>query len=434
MLVGGWADGYRNNTFRTVAALAAAGVPHRLLLGPWSHMSTETSLPGPHIDLVPVMARWWDRWLRGIENGIDDAQALTWFQQHSTRPGAARRMVNGEWRSAPAWPLAGAAVDSRPLGEGVLTYDVAPDVGTSAWNSCAGTLPWGQPTDQRYDDAASLTWSWPADGLILLGHPRLRLRLASSAPVAFVSAKLTDVFPDGTSSLLTRGLLNLCHRDSSTDPSPLAVDEFLDIEIELEAMSWTASPGHQLRLSIAGVDWPNTLAPPEPLTLTLDAGASSVELPLAGASTATTDPLILWTPTHHSGGVSGDGESTKEAADGDDAKDPADGVRWRVERDVLGHRTECVVDHGSAYDVDGGGVVEHYAGRVWVDTESFAQGAESSADFTIAWPEGTARARAELTWAAGPCAYDVELSVETWRDGEPFVNRRWEKTIQRDLT
>jgi hypothetical protein len=79
-------------------------------------------------------------------------------------------------------------------------------------------------------------------------------------------------------------------------------------------------------------------------------------------------------------------------------------------------------------------VVEHYAGRVWVDTESFAQGAESSADFTIRWPEGTARARAELTWAAGRTAYDVVLTVETWRDGEPFASRRWEKTIERDLT
>jgi predicted acyl esterase len=426
MLVGGWADGYRNNTFRTVEALAAAGVPHRLLLGPWSHMSTANSLPGPHIDLVPVMARWWDRWLRGIDNGIDDEPTLTWYQQHSTPPGAARRQVEGEWRSAPAWPLHGAAVDERPLGDGVVTYDVIPDVGTAAWNSCAASLPWGQPTDQRYDDAASLTWEWPADDLSLVGYPRLRLRVASTAPVAFVSAKLCDVFPDGTSSLLTRGLLNLTHRESATDPSPLPVDEPVDLEIELEAMTWTASPGHQLRLSIAGVDWPNTLAPPTPLSLTIDRGASSLQLPLAGESTPTTDPLILWTPTHHSDGESGDGASTTES-------DPGEGITWRVERDVLGHRTECVVDHGSEYDVDGGAVVEHYGGTVWVDTDSFAQGAESFADFTLRWPEGTARSRAEFTFVAGVSTFDVALTVETWRDGEPLASRHWVRTIDRDL-
>ena len=53
----------------------------------------------------------------------------------------------------------------------------------------------------------------------------MRLRVASSEPVAFVSAKLCDVWPDGTSSLLSRGLLNLAHRASSTDPSPVPVDE-----------------------------------------------------------------------------------------------------------------------------------------------------------------------------------------------------------------
>ncbi len=148
MLVGGWADGYRNNTFRTVQALRENGTPHRLLLGPWSHMSTASSLPGPHVDLVPVMARWWDRWLRGIDDGYDDEPALTWFQQASTRPSPDRAVVDGEWRTAPQWPLAGAQEVERDLGDGEVSYVVLPDLGTAAWNSCAGSLPWGQPTDQ----------------------------------------------------------------------------------------------------------------------------------------------------------------------------------------------------------------------------------------------------------------------------------------------
>ena len=52
MLVAGWADGYRNNTFRAFERLTC---PKRLLAGPWSHMSTASSLPGPHIDLVPEL-------------------------------------------------------------------------------------------------------------------------------------------------------------------------------------------------------------------------------------------------------------------------------------------------------------------------------------------------------------------------------------------
>ena len=56
---------------------------------------------------------------------------------------------------------------------------------------------------------------------ITSGSAVLRARVASSAPVAYLSARLCDVHPDGTSQLVTRGLLNLTHRDSREEPSPL---------------------------------------------------------------------------------------------------------------------------------------------------------------------------------------------------------------------
>ena len=49
------------------------------------------SLPGPHIDLVPVMARWWDRWLRGIDERRRRRAGADLVPQHSTRPGAGPR-------------------------------------------------------------------------------------------------------------------------------------------------------------------------------------------------------------------------------------------------------------------------------------------------------------------------------------------------------
>ena len=54
------------------AVLERLQAPARLLLGPWSHMATDSSLPGPRVDLVPEMVRWWDRWLRGRRNGVDE--------------------------------------------------------------------------------------------------------------------------------------------------------------------------------------------------------------------------------------------------------------------------------------------------------------------------------------------------------------------------
>jgi len=415
MLVGGWADGYRNNTLRTVAALAQASVPHRLLLGPWSHMSPATSVPGPRIDLVPEMVRWWDRWLRAddIREADDHEPAVTVFLQRLPRPAPDLDEVPGEWRAGAGWPVARGTEDERVLGGGTTSYDVRPDVGTAAWNSCAGALPWGLPTDQRYDDAASMTWEWPADGLELLGHPRLRLRVTSSAPVASVSAKLCGVFTDGTSVLLSRGLLNLTHRDSDVELRAMPIGEPVDVELELEAMSWLAEPGQVLRLSLAGTDWPNTVAPPAPVTLTVDGDASSLVLPVLAGPSGISPVAMTSAP----------------------AREPSEHgpVTWRVERDVLARTTSCVVDHGSDYDVAGGRVREHYAGTVTVDTVTFDQQASASADFTVTWPDAEVRSRAELTLAAGPTAFDVVVTLAVDLDGQPFGERRWERRIERDL-
>ena len=81
-------------------------------------------------------------------------------------------------------------------------------------------MPWGQSSDQRPDEVHSLTFTWDEleEELEIMGHARLSVRVTSSAPVAYLSAKLCDVFPDGTSSLVTRGMLNLTTRDSRERP------------------------------------------------------------------------------------------------------------------------------------------------------------------------------------------------------------------------
>ncbi len=212
MIVAGWADGYRNNSFRTMEALARNDVPRRLLAGPWAHAATSSSLPGPRIDLVPEMVRWWDRWLRGIDNGVDDEPEAVWYVRESHRPAPDLDTVPGYWR-AEEWPSPRAGTRSLNI-LGRRPYPVRPDVGTDAWISCAGHLPYGQPLDQRHDDADSLTWDFDADGVELAGHPVLHLTVAADRPSAQVSVKLCDVFVDGTSTLITRGLLDLDARDS----------------------------------------------------------------------------------------------------------------------------------------------------------------------------------------------------------------------------
>jgi uncharacterized protein len=412
LLVAGWADGYRNNSFRTVEALREAGVPHRLLAGPWAHASTATALPGPRIDLLPEMVAWWDRWLRGVDNGVDDGRdgrpALTCFVRSSTPPEPDLDRSEGHWLRE-EWPCPRSQTVELALSAGP-PYAVRPDVGVDAWIDCAGHLPYGQSLDQRFDDAASLSWEWDAEERELIGHPVLRLRLSADQPVGFLSAKLCDVFPDGTSALVSRGSLNLTHRDPG-GPAPLEPGRVYDVDLVLDACAYRFAPGQRLRLSLAGADWPNTAAPPRPLTLRPHGG--TLRLPQYVGESPFPPPQL---------------------APGEAAGAEAEGVTWQVDRDVLRRRRTCVVEHGSTYPIGfDGSATEHYWGRVSVDTASFDQRAEADVRFELEWPEVTAATRSALDVGVDAEAYEVDITLEVRENGEQIAARHWHRRIPRHL-
>ena len=88
---------------------------------------------------------------------------------------------------------------------------------------CADGTHGDGAVDQRADDGRALSFtSAPLDERIeLLGNARVELELESDRPVAQLAARLCDVAPDGSSLLVTRGVLNLTHRDSHEHPQPL---------------------------------------------------------------------------------------------------------------------------------------------------------------------------------------------------------------------
>jgi uncharacterized protein len=434
MLVAGWADGYRNATFRVMERLQ---VPSRLLFGPWSHMATDASRPGPRIDLVPEMVRWWDRWLRGRRNGVDEGPPVTVFVRSSTRPAPDLDEQPGTWRDEPTWPPDRAVTRTLPLSgaapaaDGVDRLAVRADVGSAAWISCAGHLPFGQPDDQREDDAWSLTYDWDLDQqLEVLGHPRLTVRVGASAPVAFLSAKLCDVFPDGTSTLVARGFLNLCQRRSRTDPEPMPPGVVEEVELEPDATSWVFPAGHRLRLSLAGTDWPNLVPPPGPVILTVERAGSALTLPaLDGPSPGPSPSLPPLRP------AAGPAETPAAGDPGSRPSDPPSPVLWRVVRDVLGRRTEAEIDHGGRTELpDGAVLVERYRGTVGTALDrpgtTWARG---SAEYRVEWPEATVVTSARLDLRGDADAFEVQLDLEAREGDELRWTRSWHRRIPRHL-
>lgn len=425
MIVAGWADGYRNNTFRTFEALHC---PKRLLIGPWSHMPAATSLPGPHVDLVPELIRWFGRWLRDDRNGIDEEPPLVVFSRRSTRPAPDLAEMRGEWRSEPAWPPARlVSRELRPSGHADDEIHVRGDVGRTGWLSCAGRLPWGQPDDQRPDDAFSLVYDWALeDELDVMGYPRLRLRVTPEAPVAYLSAKLCDVFPDGTSALVTRGVLNLAHRSGHASPAPLEPGVQTTVELELEATSWIFEAGHRLRLSLAGADWPNVWPPPAGGTLRVDRSSVLLSLPVLGGPSPAAAPALP--------------PSTGKDAHAADTDTPQPPVVWRFDHDVLGRETRAFTSYGWRYAAElGAEVEEQYDSEVGVATDDPGRAwARGTAVYRVRWAEADVRTEARLDLRSDADAYHVVVDVVAEElggeiDSGSRMERRFERTIPRHL-
>jgi putative CocE/NonD family hydrolase len=430
LIVAGWADGYHNMTFRTFAALRC---PKRMLIGPWAHTSTETSRPGPRIDLVPEMIRWWDRWLRGRDNGLEEQPPVTLFARRSTRPAGDRDTVRGTFRFEPGWPLDRSRVEVHRLssatvvGRGSEESDdivVRGDVGAHASIWCAGTLPFGQPLDQRPDEAYSLCYEWQAlsEELEVLGYPRVELRIRSTAPVAFVSAKLCDVFPDGTSALVSRTAFNLTHRDSHSEPRPLTPGEPYDVGFELDATSWVWEPGHRVRLDLAGADWPNVWPPPEPVELSIERDGSALVLPvLRGPPPVGSDPHLA-PPAPGPARAGGLGSPGSEA-------------NWHLAHDMLRATKSVTIGQEATTDLSiGGRLRERYEGAAEVSTEDPGDArVRGRAGFVLEWPEATVATESRLTMHSDRDNFHVSLELDVSENGQRRWARSWERTYPRTL-
>jgi len=138
------------------------------------------------------------------------------------------------------------------------------------------------PFDQRVDDARSLVFdSAPLSKTIeILCAPVLTLDVAVDKPVAFLAVRLNEVRPTGESTRVTYGLLNLCHRDSDETPTALVPGRTYRVSVVMDDVARRFTAGVRVRVSISTTYWPMILPAPEPVTLTLFTGASSLMLPV----------------------------------------------------------------------------------------------------------------------------------------------------------
>jgi len=305
-VVGGWADAYTNAVPRLLEHLT---VPRLGVIGPWGHMMPYEGVPGPAVGFLQEAVRWWDHWLKGLDNGIMDEPALRVWMQDRVPPATYHAVRPGRWLAAEGWPPACARTrvwyargdrtltEDRPSGDVLLAFRGSQLCGETAGVWCANGNPDEIAGDQTPDDERSLSFTsepLPAD-LTVLGAPVVRAVLSSDRPLALVAARVCDVAPDGSSLLVSWGLMNLAHDASHEHPEELVPGAARGYLIELRVCGHRFAEGHRLRLALSPTYWPHAWPSPEPVELVVRAGeAATLTLPVVDGLSA--DPRVAFGP------------------------------------------------------------------------------------------------------------------------------------------
>jgi putative CocE/NonD family hydrolase len=293
LAVGGWADGYSNAIFRLLEHLKA---PVKGIIGPWSHIYPQFGKPGPAIGFLQEQLRWWDYWLKGIDNGVSEDPDLTVFQQNYTIPAASRNQIPGQWLSINSWKnrkikTVGFYLDH----EGGLTSDTkeAPEnrkfkiesplsVGLFGGKWCSYSATPDLPHDQREDDGGSLIFESEKlrKSISIMGAPCVELEVSANKSIAMIAVRLSDILPDDKATRITYGLLNLTHRNGSKEPTPLHKDKKYKVKIYLNEIAQVIPKGHRLRIAISSSYFPVAWPAPEPARISIYTGSSKLILPV----------------------------------------------------------------------------------------------------------------------------------------------------------
>ncbi|MXN66365.1 CocE/NonD family hydrolase [Stappia sp. GBMRC 2046] len=287
--VGGWADAYTNTIPRLLENLKG---PRKGLIGPWVHKYPHQAYPEPAIGFLQECKRWWDRWLKGEENGVDDEPILDYYIMDGIAPSRRIDARPGTWAAEAAWPsplvrrermsLSDSGLGDT-IGNHVLHLKANQRVGAAAQRFCPGMRDRNElAADQRPDDAGSLVLD--ADvlerPLDIVGAAKLKVRAVPDAATGFLAARLCDVRPDGSVAFITAGTLNLTHSPDHAEVAPLEPGQPVERTLVFNDIAYRLPAGHRLRLALSTSYWPMVWPSAEPLSLEIDPAGSELDIPV----------------------------------------------------------------------------------------------------------------------------------------------------------
>jgi putative CocE/NonD family hydrolase len=430
--VGGWADGYSNAVPRLLAGLKC---PKKGLIGPWAHRYPHFAKPGPAIGFLQETLRWWDHWLKGLDTGImAEPQYRVWMEEPIV-PNAHVPERPGRWVAESGWPSANIGQQRFALNPGRLDDKAGPetplaftspqDIGLLAGTWCPHGVHTDQPIDQREEDGKSLCFdSAPlAARLEILGAPVVELEVSADRPSAMVAVRLNDIHPDGTSERVTYGLLNLTHRESHEEPTPLQPGRRTMVRVQLNDIAHAFPEGHRIRVALSTSYWPIAWPSPEPVRLTVFAGPSALILPVR-APRAEDQALEPFSPPRSA------------PPQIQTMLRPAKSLR-RIERDIGGGEVVFTRHEDSGtYRIDRIGLV---IDQIKTGTYRIRPDDPLSARIDIHWTQKlsrgdwSVRTETRTTMTATKTEFLLVAALDAYEGETRVYSRNWDRRVPRDL-
>lgn len=282
--VGGWADGYTNAVGR---AMEQVDAPKRGLIGPQGHGAPHNTGPGPNIGFLQDAIGFLHETLGGEKTGTFEGPKVRVWMQESVRPHEQHGTRPGRWVAEDEWPPKNVQTQRYYLGSGSLTDAPSQEVfeheSPLTLGQAAGKWTVRSTSeDQSADDANSLVFELPPlkERTEILGGVEVNLRLSAQQTKGNLVVRLTDVAPDGTSTRVTYGMLNLTHRDGDENPADLKPGQEYNVSLKLDDTAYAFPPGHKVRLAVSNAYWPMAWPAAEHGPISISSEGSSIDLPV----------------------------------------------------------------------------------------------------------------------------------------------------------
>ncbi len=427
--VGGWGDAYSNAIPRLLAGLPG---PRLALTGPWVHKYPHFAVPQPAIGFLQECLRFWNHWLKGQPSGIMDEPMARTYVLDSAAPQANYAYREGQWVGHTQWPpqnvslrtlhLGNGKLDEKPLESAHLTISSREDTGVACGEYCAMWAGPEWPSEQRFDDAASVCFESAVldDDVCIFGAPVLTANVTCNKQTANLTARLCDVAPDGASTRITYGILNLSHRDSHASPDALIPGQHYTVNIKLDDIAYSVPKGHRLRLALSTAYWPLIWPSPQRAALQLATEHSYLQLPVANGDFA---PVNAFAPPQAAPAL----ETTVHRPASTERHivyDVSEGCTRVLIRNDFGRRE---LSHGLITD------------EVTQETHSISPDDPNSARVDIVWHEGLGRNEwnvrtvGRTTLTSDSEYFYIKATLEAFEGDESVFDRTWQRKVARRL-